>query len=332
MGVASTDLPEDREAIFDYFAAQIFARVPEATQRFLVTTAFLPQVPVSIARELTGNEDCRSDPRRSVSAAPVHASASGRGAGVLVSRAVPGVPEGRADAVLGTGQIHELLSRAARLLEATGAFDDAFELFREAADWPAAARADRAACVRTFWRTGAGRRCGSGSSTCPRTLLEAHPWLRYWLGASLIPVDQPDARRQLERAFEQFGQAGMPTGQALCAAGIIDAYFFEWTDFRPMRRWVDALDELIDRAELPGSPAVGASDQREHDAGHPLRSAGSSAAVHVRPACDRDARRRTGRRQQARGVDDAAFILQSHRGFRAGADGGRPRQRAGGTQ
>ena len=46
-----------RDALFDYFAAQIFAKIPRMTQEFLVATAYLPQVPVSIARELTGNTD-----------------------------------------------------------------------------------------------------------------------------------------------------------------------------------------------------------------------------------------------------------------------------------
>ena len=41
-----------RGALFDYFAAQIFANIPRMTQEFLVATAYLPQVPVSMAREL----------------------------------------------------------------------------------------------------------------------------------------------------------------------------------------------------------------------------------------------------------------------------------------
>ena len=45
----------NERSIFAYFAAQIFEHLPEATQHFLVATAVLPQVPVSLARELTGN-------------------------------------------------------------------------------------------------------------------------------------------------------------------------------------------------------------------------------------------------------------------------------------
>ena len=49
------DLPAERDTIFAYFAAQIFERLPDTTRHFLVATAVLPQVPVSLAKELTGN-------------------------------------------------------------------------------------------------------------------------------------------------------------------------------------------------------------------------------------------------------------------------------------
>jgi DNA-binding SARP family transcriptional activator len=35
--------------------------------------------------------------------------------------------------------------------------------------------------------------------------------------------------------------------QALAAAGVIDSWYFEWSDFRPMRRWVEALEPVLDR-------------------------------------------------------------------------------------
>jgi ATP/maltotriose-dependent transcriptional regulator MalT len=44
-----------RDALFGYFAAQGFARLPEPTRQFLMQTAILPAVPVSVAAALTGN-------------------------------------------------------------------------------------------------------------------------------------------------------------------------------------------------------------------------------------------------------------------------------------
>ena len=65
-----------------------------------------------------------------------------------------------------------------------------------------------------------------------------------------------EARSHLERAFGQFAASGDATGQALSAAGVIDSYYFEWSDFRPMRRWVDTLDPLMGRMHFSGDPGT----------------------------------------------------------------------------
>ncbi len=249
----SAELPEGRDAIFDYFAAQIFARVPAATQRFLVATALLPQVPVSVARELTDNADAEAILDDLYRRHLFTHRRGGREPVYWYHALFRAFLTARAQAVLGSTQTRELQSRAARLLEASGSYDDAFELFREASDWQSVTRlVERRAA--TLLSQGRGQTLREWIQQIPPDMLESHPWLRYWLGMSLIPVDQPGSRRHLEHAFDLFSANANPTAQALCAAGIIDAHFFEWTDFRRLRVWVDALDGLIDRAQLADSP------------------------------------------------------------------------------
>jgi LuxR family maltose regulon positive regulatory protein len=254
-GSVSADLPEGRDAIFDYFAAQIFVRVPPATQRFLVATAFLPQVPVSVARELTGNESTEAIlddlyrrhlfTHRRPGSEPVY----------WYHALFRTFLKAQAQTVLGARSILETLSRAARLLETAGMFDDAFELFREARDWPSATRLieRRASDLLAYGR---GQTLREWVGSLPRDMVESHLWIVYWLGTSLIPVDQVKARLHLTDAFGRFRSVGDTSGQALSAAGIIDAYVFEWADFRPMGQWVHALDALIDRLPLSGNPAL----------------------------------------------------------------------------
>ena len=47
-------MPIGRDAIFNYFAAQIFECVSDNVQRFLITTSLLPTVQISVAQALTG--------------------------------------------------------------------------------------------------------------------------------------------------------------------------------------------------------------------------------------------------------------------------------------
>lgn len=254
-GSASADMPEGRDAIFDYFAAQIFARVPEATQRFLVATSFLPQVPVSIARELTENGEAGTIldglyrrhlfTHRRPGAEPVY----------WYHALFRSFLKAQAESVLGPDRIDEIQSRAARLLEAAGMFDDAFDLFREARDWPAASRLiERRAS--DLLAHGRGQTLREWIQALPAETIEQHPWVRYWLGTSLVQLDQSGARRHLEGVYDVFRERGENMGQALAAAGIIDSYVFQWTDFRPIRRWVDELDRLVDRLHLVTDPSA----------------------------------------------------------------------------
>ena len=34
---------------------------------------------------------------------------------------------------------------------------------------------------------------------------------------------------------------------------MIESYFFEWSDFHPMRRWMDTLEPLLDRLNFAGN-------------------------------------------------------------------------------
>ena len=49
--------PEQPELVFDYFAGEIFARLPEECQAFLLACGFLPSVGVAMAETLTGRDD-----------------------------------------------------------------------------------------------------------------------------------------------------------------------------------------------------------------------------------------------------------------------------------
>ena len=251
---ADFSLPAGREAIFDYFAAQIFDGVDLSTQRFLVTTALLPQVPVSIARDLTGNDEAGAILEDLYRRHLFTHRREGTELAYWYHALFRAFLIARADEVLGMAQTHELQSRAARLLEAGGAFDDAFELFRDAADWPAASRLiDR--CARNLLAQGRGQTLREWIQALPESVTDANAWLGYWLGTSLAPIDQPQARKHLEAAYGQFETSGDLSGQALAAAGLIDTYLFEWSDFRPMKHWVLALDRLLDRLHMSDTPA-----------------------------------------------------------------------------
>jgi len=236
----------DRESTFRYFAAHIFDRLPEATRRFLVASAYLPQVIVSVAQDLTGDlktADILSD----------------LGRRHLFTHQRPGIEPAywyhalfrefllsRAAAVLGDEEAAATQKRAARLLEARAHYEDAYALFVGVEDWVSAARLieRRAGDLLAMGRAETLR---EWIGALPEVITAGNSWLQYWRGVALIPVAPSSARMPLTRAVAGFRAAGDPLGEALACAGMVDTYYFEWTDFKPMRLWVDAMVPLLDR-------------------------------------------------------------------------------------
>lgn len=252
---SSPGLPTERESIFSYFATQIFDHLPPDNREFLVSTAILSQVPVTLAQELTGNRHAPEILEDLYKRHLFTHRRPGAEATYWYHALFRSFLKGKANAVLTTEALREMERKAARLLEARLNFDDAFQLFHDAQDWPGAQRLiERHA--QTLLAQGRGQTLRDWVLALPNGVLEDAPWLRYWLGTSLIPLEQRQARSHLERAFGQFAASADATGQALCAAGLIDSYFFEWSDFRPMRRWVDTLDPLLDRMHFSADPGT----------------------------------------------------------------------------
>lgn len=244
-GGAHTGAPVGRDAIFRYFASSIFSKVPKHIQRFLMITAHMPQVPVSVARALTARGDSGQiledlyrhhlfTHRRPVQEETFWYHALFRE--FLKSQAL---------VLLGQDECQEIMRQAAAILEARGDFDDAFLLYSEASDWPAVVRVvqDHAA---DLLAKGRGQTLRDWISALPAEYLFVNPRLRFWLGTSLIPVDQFRARGELEAAFEAFKGNEDIFGQLEAANRIVSTYYYEWSCFAPLDRWIGVLEGLID--------------------------------------------------------------------------------------
>ena len=245
--------PISLDTVFDYFAGQIFDRLDGGLQRFLTAVGFLPRVAPSIAYQLTGNAqaaDILDDLYRR------HLFVDRRG-GVEVAYQFHALFQtflrARAAKLLTPGQQQELVSKAARLLETRNYDDDAFGLYREASDWDAAGRLilKRA---RALLAQGRGQTLREWIGALPGEHLDRRPMLRYWLGASLIEVDQPLAREQLTLAFAALQRAEDTLGATLAACGVIDTYYFEWSEWGLMPGWIAQIEALLAAAPVLDAP------------------------------------------------------------------------------
>jgi len=79
----------------------------------------------------------------------------------------------------------------------------------------------------------------------PRDLISSTPWLRYWLGTALIPIDQVAARKELEPAYTDFESRADASGQLHAAAGIMEAHYYEYRSLRELDPWIVVMERLL---------------------------------------------------------------------------------------
>ena len=245
---------ETREAVFNYFAGTLFDKQPADVRHVLLRTAFLSHISPAIASKLTGIPQAgkllenlhrrhlftyRLPPRRS-SERPLDAAEPIYEYHALFREFLLT----RAREEYSQVGLHRLLQETAQLLEGTGQDEGAVALYRDARDWEGSARLVLRQAP-SLLRQGRGQTLRDWIAALPRGEVESRPWISYWLGVSLIPVDQPEAINVLESAFDGFKAAADTMGQIACAARIIEAIYLAYVNSKPVEHWIEVLADLL---------------------------------------------------------------------------------------
>jgi DNA-binding SARP family transcriptional activator len=248
------DIP--REKVFDYFASELFDRFDKPMQDFLLKTAFLSKIPVTVAHELTANDAASrilAALNRENYFTEKHDPAG------LTYQYHPLFREfllSRGKTVFSQAEARALQRQAAMLLEAAGQIEDAAEIYLHAQEWqgltglilknaPVLMSDTRAATL------------GKWLAALPADLVAEDPWLLYWSGASRIFFSHffspRESQASLEKAFHLFDERKDPVGTFLSWAGIANCITYAMDDFTQYDTWVPILDRLL--KEYGGFPA-----------------------------------------------------------------------------
>ncbi len=240
-----------RESIFNYFASEIFIKMDETTQRFLMQTSLLPGISPAAAAELTGLSSAGAllddlSKNNFFTTRHMHHDASYQFHPLfrefLMTRA--------RDEFTQDG-VAAIERRAAAILEKSGKVEDAIGLFLRARDWPEAARliCTGAPALLSEGRTGAVR---AWLDAMPRELIEQTPYLLFWQGACLLAFNPRESRASFEKAFALFRMQGDRTGLFLSWCAVVDTAFHECV-YVHMRPWTEILERVL--AEDPSFPS-----------------------------------------------------------------------------
>lgn len=247
--------PASHDILFNYFAVEIFGAASPEVRHLLLRTAFLPLFTANMAEAISGDLD-----------AGKRLNDLYRLRYFIDLRDEPDVTYeyhvlfrefllARARAQLEPAEYLLLQRRSARLLEIGNHPEHAFSLYVRAEDWTAAARLIREKAPDLIsqgrWRT-----AKSWIEMLPPALLESDPWLPYWAGACDVSLDPQSARAALENAYEGLAAQDDLPGQVMAASLIMETYYFEWTKFAPLDRWIGVMSKLLEGAVSFPSTAV----------------------------------------------------------------------------
>jgi len=245
-----------REDIFKYFANEIFDKTDEKTQRFLLNTAFLPEMTGKIAEELTGqsaagrilsrlNRTHYFTEKRSQKREPVY-------------RYHPLFREflqNKAADTLSVEKLAGLRRRAAVLLAGADQIEAAVALYRDNEDWEEMTRLimDHAPFL---LKQGRNLLLEKWLAGVPSEIFECNPWLHYWTGACCFPLNPSRSQSHLERAFEQFKERRDANGAFLAWSGMVDAIAYEFQDLTRLDRWIQEIEARMEEYTLLPSEEI----------------------------------------------------------------------------
>ena len=242
-GTCADDGIPGSQAVFDYLASEVFSRLDDTLQEFLLETSCLQPISANVARHLTGRQEAQSILGRLVqdNVFTTYRPAAGTYEYHPLFR---GFLLGRARQRNGAASQQSLMTRAAVALENAGDAEAAISLYLQAESWDAAAgliereAADLLSQARI-------QTLSAWINAIPVPLAERRAWLTYWRGMYQFTTSFTDARATLEHAYALFCRDAERLGQMLACAAILRHINACYADYRPMLRWIERLSALV---------------------------------------------------------------------------------------
>jgi ATP/maltotriose-dependent transcriptional regulator MalT len=246
--IETMDSPDTREAIFRYFAGQIFTVATGNEQRFLIRSAFLPRTTVAMAAALTGDplagERLKSLHRRQLF---THRQ-EGKEPSYVYHALFRSFLLSQAATQMSHDEQAELWARSGAILEMSSEFEDAVDAYARGDKWDALTSLVRRTAS-DLLSQGRAPTLRAWIDRMPRERVEKSAWLEYWLASATAPEDAMGSIRGFQRAYDLFVENGEVDGQVHALCGLIEAVFFAATDHAMMDPSIPILKEVMLRIE-----------------------------------------------------------------------------------
>ncbi len=250
-GEAAPAMGFARQYFDDYFAAEVFGRLPARTRTLLLRTAWLTTLRADTAATLSGIEDAGhvlDDLERQQMFVTAR-----MGDDTLYSYhpLLRAFLQTEAARILSPEALARLKHATAVILAREGDPDEAVELYARTGHWSELAALIRAQAP-VLWTQGRVRLLRQWLDRLPAEHVERDPWLSYWYGNTALLADPRDAGRHFEVALEGFEATDDMAGLCLSLTGILDGIMYGNDSLAEAPRWLAVFDALRPRlAQCP---------------------------------------------------------------------------------
>lgn len=242
------------ETIFDYFAGELLDRIEPELREFLLRSAILPEMTVSVTAALTNKNRAG------------HLLAELHHRNLFITRHTdahkiyqyhPLFREfllTRLEETLTPAELISLRRRAAALLDGDGWTESAFRLLKENRDWTRIAGLVTRNAERLLAQ-GRDQMLAEWLLVLPEEVRRRNPWLWYWLGNCRLARNPREALSDFERAYLLFRKARNAHGLYACWCGAVESVQVDWgASPQFWSVWIERLDALMSaRFEFPSS-------------------------------------------------------------------------------
>ncbi|MBK7677470.1 MAG: hypothetical protein IPJ27_23485 [Candidatus Accumulibacter sp.] len=244
-------------ALLDYLAGEVFDRRSEATRSFLLRVAHLPYMTPTTAR-LLGNSADAARILEGMHGDNIFTSVHEVGGEIhyefhpllrrfLLVRAGSELPAAERD---------RITRQAAALLAESGDVEAAAQVLIAGCHWDELQRllVEHAASLldRGWYKT-----LSTWLDALPEDRVTGDPWLCYWQGAALTPLDTHLVQEWLQSAYCLFRERRISDGSFLAWSAIVDRICLQWADFSQLDHWLDEAESLRDAFGSPPDELAG---------------------------------------------------------------------------
>jgi DNA-binding SARP family transcriptional activator len=246
-------LDSGREAVFRYFAGEIFDRMPLPSQRMLLQLSCLNGFSEPDAKELTGTADV-FPLLKTLYKNNFFIERRGSDKQLYQLHALfREFLQFELSQRFNEQERMHLFEQAAHILEGNGRIEDAAELLQNGEKYPQLIGLLKKNAA-SMMNSGRGQLWRNWMSSLPLDLVGEQPELWYWHGVSLIEIAPRRARQILIRAESAFNESGNLRSRLLTIAAILQGFEHEWSDQHLLPDWITQMtaglakldDEVVD--------------------------------------------------------------------------------------